>query len=156
MRRTDKFLWFILLFAAGFAPIVFADSNPDGVISRPVMEYTSGDLRDPFGDLLQSAIEKEKKEKEEKAAQEPPEDANSEKSAIDLGQFKVQGVILGSKTSQVIINNKILGVGDTINGAEIVSIEKKGITLNLGGRTANLAAPGNDASLRKIKGNKEE
>ncbi|MDD5408923.1 MAG: hypothetical protein PHC71_02400 [Candidatus Omnitrophica bacterium] len=156
MRRADIFLWLILVLLAGFARMVFADSNVDGVISRPVIEYTSGDLRDPFGDLLQSAIEKEKREKEAEASREPVENENPDKQTIDLGQFKVQGVILGSKTSQVIINNKILGVGDAINGAEIVKIEKKGITLSIGGRTANLAAPGNESSLRKIKGNKEE
>lgn len=154
MRTTDRFLWLILALSVIFARVVFADSDSDGVISRPVLEYGSGDLRDPFSDLLQAAIEKERAEKEAREAEAPPEDANLERSAVDLSKFKVQGVIWGSKSSQVIINNKILGVGDSIDGAKIVNIEKSGITLDVGGSTANLPAPGNDSPLRKK--NKEE
>lgn len=137
-----------------FANIVFADSNNDGVILRPVIEYSSGDLRDPFSDLLQLAIEKEQKEKEGQYIEAPQENTDLQRPILSLKKFKVQGVIWGGKLPQAIINNKILGVGDSIDGAEIVSIEKKGITLNFAGRMANLATPGNAPVLEE--GDKEE
>jgi hypothetical protein len=74
--------------------------------------------------------------------------------APNLDNFKVQGVIWGGNFPQAIINNKILRVGDLIDGAEIASIEKEGITLNFAGRLANLATPGNAPVLRK--GDKED
>ncbi len=119
-----------------------------------MIEYTSGDLRDPFGDLFQLAEEKAKKEKESQIIQNPLENIVPDKPLPSLDNFKVQGVIWGGKFPQAIINNKVLGVGDSIEGVEIVEIDKKGITLNFAGRTATLAAPGNPPSV--IKGNKEE
>lgn len=153
MRRADKLLRLIFISAllVSFAHLVFADGNSDGVISRPVIEYSSGDLRDPFSDLFQLAVEKEKKEKEEQDIQVPlVGSADPEKSMPSLEKFKVQGVIWGGKFPQAIINNKILGTGDLIDGAEIVSIEKKGITLSFSGRLANLPTPGNAEVSEKV------
>jgi len=154
MRRADKLFGVILILLAGLANVVFADSNNDGLISRPVIEYTSGDLRDPFSDLFQLAEEKAKKEKEAQTIQAPLENIVPDKPLPSLDNFKVQGVIWGGKFPQAIINNKVLGVGDSIEGVEIVKIDKKGITLNFAGRTATLAALGNPPSV--TKGNKEE
>jgi len=134
--------------------MVFADSNSEEVVLRPVVEYNSASLRNPFTDLLQLAIDKEKKEKEERASQLPPDDANLQKPTLNLDQFKVQGVIWGSKSPQAIINNKVLGTGDTINGAEIIKIDKNGVTLSLGGMVTNLPTPGNVPILPKV--DKEE
>lgn len=144
----------VLVLLVSFAHLVFADSNNDGVILRPVIEYSSGDLRDPFGDLFQLAAEREKKEKEMQSIQSPQETTEPEKPLPSLDKFQVQGVVWGGKFPQAIINNKILGVGDSIEGVEIVSIEKKGITLNFAGRMATLATPGNVPVLGK--GTKEE
>ena len=157
MKRAAKLLnlMVILLLLASFTYIAFADSDNDGVISRPVIEYSSGDLRDPFGDLLQLAIEKEQKAKEVQDVVAAPKDsAEPHKPMPSLDKFKVQGVIWGGKFPQAIINNKILGVGDLIEGAEIVSIEKKGIALSFAGTMASLAIPGNAPVLDK--GDKEE
>ena len=147
---------FVLIILIGLVHIVFAeDSNSERLISRPVIEYSSGDLRDPFADLFQLAIKKEQKEKDEQNIQVLEESIDPEKSMLDLGKFKVQGVIWGGNFPQVIINNKILGIGDLIDKAEIVSIETKGITLNLAGRMVNLPTPGNAPVLKKMdKGEK--
>lgn len=156
MRRADKLLRliFIITLLVSFAHLVFADSNSDGVIPRPVIEYSSGDLRDPFSDLFQLAIEKEKKEKEGQYIQVSLVGTDPEKPMPSLEKFKVQGVIWGGKFPQAIINNKILGVGDLLDGAEIVNIEKKGISLSFAGRIAILATPGNTEIPEKV--NKEE
>jgi len=154
MRRTDRLFGVILILLAGFASLLFAEGNNDGVISRPVIEYTSGDLRDPFSDLFQLAAEKEKKEKEEQKIQSPLENIEPEKPLPSLDKFKVQGLIWGGKFPQAIINNKVLGVGDSIEGVEIVNIDKKGITLDFAGRKAVLANPGSTSISEKV--NKEE
>ncbi len=155
MGRTDKLLKSILILVLllSFAHMLFADSNNDGVILRPVIEYSSGDLRDPFGDLFQLAIEREKKRKEE-SIQAPQETVEPEKPLPSLDKFQVQGVVWGGKFPQAIINNKIFGVGDSIEGVEITSIDKKGVTLNFAGRMATLVTPGNAPVLKK--GVKEE
>jgi len=155
MRKTDKLLIFALMLLVSCASIVFADSNNDGVISRPVIEYSSGDLRDPFGDLLKLVVEKEKKEKADETAQAPQETVEPQQQPMpSLDKLKVQGVVWGGKIPQVIINNKILGIGDLIEGFTISGIDKKGITLNFAGRMVNLATPGNAPA--PVKGDKEE
>ena len=152
MKKADKLLILFLILLVSRAPMIFADSPSDGVIARPVIEYSSGDLRDPFSDLVQLAAEKEKKEKAEQTIQAPQETTELQKPMPTLDKLKVQGVIWGGRFPQVIINNKILGIGDLIEGFEIVSIDKKGITLNFAGRVVNLATPGNaPISLKKDK-----
>jgi len=156
MRRTVKLLVpiFVLVLLINFLHNVFADDNNEGLIVRPIIEYSSGDLRDPFIDLFQLSIENEQKEKEMKNIRVPKEVTKTQEPLPSLEKFKVQGVIWGGKFPQAIINNKVLGVGDSIDGVEIVNIEKKGITLNLAGRAFNLAPPGNTQVLEK--GDKEE
>ena len=143
-----------LILLVSFAHIVLADDNSDGVISRPEIEYSSGDLRDPFRDLFELEMLKAKKEKEEQNIQEPVDSTEPQKPLPSLDKIKVQGVMWGGKFPQAIINNKILGVGDSVEGGVIVSIEKKGITLNFSGRIAILDIPGSASTLKK--GNKEE
>ncbi|HTY45082.1 MAG TPA: hypothetical protein VMD52_03710 [Patescibacteria group bacterium] len=41
----------------------------------------------------------------------------------------VEGIVWESKIPQAIINNRIFNVGDTIEGAKIVEINKKGVTV---------------------------
>jgi len=155
MKRTTRLLKiiFISTLLINFPYIVLGD-NGDSIISRPVIEYSSGDLRDPFSDLFQLAAEKEKKEKELQSFEAPPEDAEVVVPMPSLDKFKVQGVIWGGRFPQAIINNKILSVGDSIEGVKIVNIEKKGITLSFAGKTVNLPTPGNAPALEK--GDKEE
>ena len=135
MRALEKLSWtiFTLMLLLSFTHIVFAQSNSDGVILRPVVEYTSEDLRDPFSNLFQL-----NKEKKDQNIQVPQESIEQEQPLPDLGNFKVQGIIWGGNFPQAVINNKILKVGDLIDGGQIASIEKKGITLNYAGRMVNL------------------
>ncbi len=60
----------------------------------------------------------------------------------------------GGRFPQVVINGKVLAVGDAIEGFKIVNIEKKGITLSFSGKTAVLSAPGSNPVSGKD--NKEE
>jgi Tfp pilus assembly protein PilP len=100
---------------------------------RPVVEYKSGKLRDPFRTYFV---------KEEVKKDSPQENPDMPKPEFDLSKLKVQGIVWGGKSPQAIINGQVLSVGDLIEGAQIVSIEKKGITLSFVGAIFDLAAPG--------------
>ena len=101
---------------------------------RPVVEYKSGKLRDPFKTYL---IKEDPKPVLE-------ENTDSAKPQLNLSKLKVQGIIWGVKTPQAIINNQVLTLGDLIEGAEILSIDKKGITLSYNGAIIDLTAPVRD------------
>jgi hypothetical protein len=117
------------------------ETTADGIIARPVVEYSSGKLRDPFKTAL---IKEEPKKVPEKEAELP-------KPVLDLSTLNVQGIIWGVKNPQAIINDKVLTIGDLIEGAEILSIDKKGITLNFNGSILDLAAPGQSSVKRQVK-----
>ncbi|MHB8154857.1 MAG: hypothetical protein ACYDFR_02245 [Candidatus Omnitrophota bacterium] len=113
-----------------------AEANTvEGIIVRPVMEYGSDKLRDPFERYLVKEVPKEL----------PQEITDSGKPKLDLSKLVVQGIIWGVKTPQAIINAKVLTVGDLIEGAEILKIEKQGITLRFNGAILDLAVPGQDS-----------
>jgi len=82
------------------------------------LDYTSFKLRDPFMlTVPQEAILAQPKE------------------ATPLPQFKIQGFIWGSSLPQAIIDGKVYGVGDVVDGAQIIQINKEGITFLYQGNT---------------------
>jgi len=145
ISRMFKYILFIFfLTGINFVYTALAEENTaQGVIIRPQIKYKSSQLRDPF----QSYLIKEEKSK---AGQEQGAD-NLVKPKLDLNLLEVQGIIWGGKIPQSIINNKVLAIGDSINGAEILSIDKSGITLNFAGEILNLSAPGQGVASKKIE-----
>ena len=88
------------------------------LILRPVLEYQSEGVRDPFLDYLPE-------KQEQKAQAEVKEDF-----ANKLKTLEVQGIIWGSGMPQAIVNNKVIRAGDMLEGgARVTSINKAGITL---------------------------
>lgn len=85
-------------------------------IARPVVRYTAQDLKDPFKDYLPAM---------EDVTVSSAEQATSEQ----LPTIAIQGLIWGSNKPQAIIENKIVRVGDTVNGMTIVDINKEGLTV---------------------------
>jgi hypothetical protein len=59
-----------------------------------------------------------------------------EKIAPDL---VVQGLIWGSSLPQAIINNKVVKVGDVIQGADIIDISKEGVLVLFAGTEYKLS-----------------
>ncbi|MCX5699033.1 MAG: hypothetical protein NTX01_05005 [Candidatus Omnitrophica bacterium] len=111
------------------------EAAADPIMARPIVKYESGRLRDPFRTYLIK----------EESRQVSQENMDLAKPELDLGKLQVQGIIWGVPTPQVIINNKVYKIGDLIEGAEILSIEKKGIGLSFNGAILNLNAPGQDS-----------
>ncbi len=142
MSRECRYILFIFFLIAAIDHKFIAaaeKTTTEGIIVRPVVEYASSKLRDPFRTYL---IKDEPKPF-------PRENADLTKPALDLGKLEVQGIIWGVKIPQVIINNKVLTIGDLIAGAEILSIEKKGIVLSFNGAIFDLAAPGQGPVIKK-------
>lgn len=86
------------------------------------IEYKSEDLKDPF--------------QEEKI--EIQEEQQQEQEARPLPALNVQGIVWGGNLLQAIINNKVVRVGDTIEGARISDISQSGVTLFFGNRQYKL------------------
>lgn len=98
-------------------------------ITRRNVEYTADGLRDPFEDYLI-----------EEAARAPQEELKEE-VLLPLPSLSIQGIIWGARFPQAIINNKVVKIGDTIEGVHIVDINKNGVAVFFGNQEYNLSSP---------------
>ncbi len=105
---------------------------------RPAVQYKSQDQRDPFKGITKDDF----REKQGSATIVTPEDK-------PLPALTVQGIIWGAKFPQAIINNKVVKVGDMLQGVKILSIDKNGITVLFDGRQVTLSAPAGGARTPK-------
>ena len=94
---------------------------------KPGVSYNAGSLRDPF----QSAIKLESANDVSQSSKSAPE--------IPIPKLKVQGIFWGGIFPQVIINDKVLKAGDTVDGVRIISIEKNDITAFFNGKQFKLS-----------------
>lgn len=96
-------------------------------IVRPRMEYDAEGLKDPFSDPFKGEDKPITTEKPVApiSAEPPP-------------SFTIQGTIWEGKIPLAIVNNKVVKEGDTLEGAKIKTIEKKGITILFKGKEYNV------------------
>jgi hypothetical protein len=120
---------------------VRAAPPPKVVINRPKVEYVAGNLRDPFNP---SGITRESE------PQGPVQVVT--KTVENPPALTVQGLVWGGTFPQAIINNKVVKEGDIVEGAKIISIEKKGITVFFKGGQFNLGAPKQEDKSEKHQG----
>lgn len=123
--KTTFITMVLFIFSLWISGLSIAEETE--AILKPV-EYKAQNLRDPF----QSPLKKEAETITEVIPEAPPP---------DLSSLTVQGIVWGGKMPQAIINNKVVKVGDTIEGMRIVSIDKEGITVSQGNRNYNLSSP---------------
>lgn len=126
-------------------PYVYAieDKVADSIL-RPQIEYKPEELRDPFWPPPQQM--------------EPPEQIPQVEAKVEpLPTLVIQGVVWGGFAPQAIINNKVVKVGDVIEGVHIIDINKDGITVFFDNREYNLSSPAvvNLQSSKKIEGGKQ-
>lgn len=115
---------------------VQSSSDSQAPISRPIVEYTSGDLRDPFQGVNTK----------------PDASRNQAQTRTSvLPKLVVQGIMWGGKFNQAIINNKVVKAGDIIEGAQIISIDKSKIILLFEDRKYNLSVAGESKPQEKAK-----
>ncbi len=104
------------------AGLISDNKNIPEEIVRPNVEYKAQGLRNPFE---QPALVSEPDNVEGGIIIKP--------EAGELAQLTVQGIIWGGNLPQAIINNKVVKVGDVLEGAEIVDINKEGVTVLFAG-----------------------
>ncbi len=117
----------VVCFAQSFvgAEKTVSAQSPDQLL-RPKVDYSAQGLRDPFmGKGGQSGTGEEVNPVEKKP----------------LPALTVQGVIWGGNFPQAIINNKVLKVGDTIEGVKIKAIAKEGIIVLFEGSESAISSP---------------
>jgi len=137
MKRKILILMIIVL---SFSGASFAQ----GEIIRPKDKYEGQGLSDPFKDPF-----KEPPTPEELAVskvKEVPKEPDK-----PLPAMKVSGVIIGNVVNQAIVNDKIVKVGDSIEGATITSIDKKGMTVFFNNKNYNVSSPAVDMAQAKTK-----
>lgn len=106
-------------------------------IIRPNIEYKAAGLRDPFEGPTVKKSGDDERAAEPKVSRVPPPD------------LIVQGLIWGGDIPQAIINNKVVKVGDTIQGVKIITITKDGVTVLFEGMQYNLSSPAMSAGIKK-------
>ena len=121
------FLFVCAVYVACYAQGV-SGSGEAAPVTRPSVEYTAGDKRDPFKTYLKDS---------ESASEEAPEG----EVEIKLPELVVNGIIWGGKFPQAIINDKVVKVGDEIEGAKIKQISKDGVVVLFSSKTYTLPAP---------------
>jgi len=133
IRHTDKTIIFVisvLVFMAKYSEAV-PETLPE-VSLRPNIEYKAQDLKDPF-----QPPREEKKPEEEPKTEITPEVIPE----IPLPSLEIQGLVWGGNLAQAIINKKIIRIGDMIEGARIIDINKEGIIISFNKREYNLPSP---------------
>ncbi|MFA5357148.1 MAG: hypothetical protein WC301_07115 [Candidatus Omnitrophota bacterium] len=89
-----------------------------------ITEYKSGGLRDPFQQDVVEIIEPE---------------IQAEPRPLPL--LEVQGMVWGGRMPQAIINNKVVKIGDMIEGVRIAAIDKGGIVVFFDNQPHTLSVP---------------
>ncbi len=79
------------------------------------VEYKGEQYRDPFRDYL------------------PKADLERGKFQKQLGNIKVTGLIWNTDLPLAIINGKVCKIGDSVGGAKVIDINKKGVFLDFHG-----------------------
>lgn len=125
--------------AAASAPLSAApasEARPSAPQGAGTGEEPPSLARDPFGPpapLLRQIREKGKSHEQKPPAPSPTPSPTPAAPPPELSSLKLQGIFWGAGKPQVIINRKILSVGDTIEGFQVVAITKEGVTLTQGG-----------------------
>lgn len=91
--------------------------------AAPVAPEESIDFKDPFMSALPS---KEKDLPEDTPVEEGAVEAEPEEE-FDPAKYQVTGLVWGQAAPKAIINDSIYGIGDTVEGAKIINIDKEGI-----------------------------
>ena len=129
-RNPNKFIIFVILvfiFIFKLNKTLFSE-DLSLVTLRPNVEYKSEELKDPF----------EPPEEEKKPEAEPEKQIMPEVKPAPPPVLKIEGLVWGGRLPQAIINQKVVKIGDIIEGAQIVDINREGVTLTFNNSQYNL------------------
>lgn len=120
MIFVSLFIVDLFIVAAAFPAEKATPPAPES-IARPNVIYKAEGLKDPFQNPIMEGVTKPVV-----GPQAPGVSGVIEGPPPPL---TVQGLIWGGNLPQAIVNNKIVKVGDTIDGANITGIDKDGVTV---------------------------
>ena len=105
-------------------------SKPESVsaASDETPAYAAQDLRDP----LESWLPEEPKTPQTLTSAQA---VVAQKVSTSPPSLQVQGIIWGADTPQAIINHKVVRIGDSLEGARVTAIDRRGVTLEFQGET---------------------
>jgi len=135
-----KFFFLVILVLLLSVGYIFAqeqvDSQQQNIILRPKMEFPNEISKDPFKITL-PGVKKEVSQVQEVYQEE-----------VRLPDMIIQGIIWGGKAPLAIINNKVYKMGDSIDEAKIINIEKEGVEVILKGKSFVLPAPSKSIKIK--------
>ncbi|MDD5347742.1 MAG: hypothetical protein PHT59_03920 [Candidatus Omnitrophica bacterium] len=109
----------------------------DEVVAGPDVSYAAADRRDPFKDSLPIDL---------------PMTVEPAAEDVKPPEMTIQGIFWGGQFPQAIVNEKIIKVGDTIQEATVVGIDKEGITIRVSNREFRMPAPGSQVVMPAMAG----
>jgi len=116
MKRLIIFILTVFLSGSFYIPSLCLAENTEGKIP----EFNPIATRDPF----MSQFPKKETEKKKSGVLVP-----IKKEEIRPPEFTIQGLVWGKISPQAIVNNTVVGLGDSINEAKIIDINKEGIKI---------------------------
>lgn len=147
MKKRQKI--FLLLILSAVAVIIFDKAQgvektmPEASL-RPKVVFAEGNSKNLFKNFL---IEQRKQK--ESAINTSANTQQKEEGSVSLPPLAVQGMMWGGDLPMVIINKKVLKIGDTIEGAQIVNIDKTGVKILYKKQTFNLNSPSGSLITRE-------
>jgi len=89
--------------------------------AQAAVEYTGRSFGDPFdsGETTGAPLD-------------------ADKGAAEISSMSLEGLVWGAKYPQAIINGQVVTLGSTVEGFEVVAIDKTGVQLRTGGREVHL------------------
>ncbi len=115
-----------------------APPGSPSLVEEPVVE------RDPFDlpDLLKEVLRQRQREREEAGRHKNERPVTSEvPTPPQPPPLSLQGIFWGTPRPQALINRRILSVGDTIEGARVMAINREGVTVSFQGEQLLLKLP---------------
>lgn len=125
------FLWFSIfantlsLAEDAVGPVAADLENANKAQAAEISSKVVSDFRDPFKSWLPS--------KGEDVVIDEPEDSDSGHAVDDVEEefdysgLEVSGIVWGEAAPKAIINDQVYGIGDVVNEATIINIDKNGI-----------------------------
>lgn len=109
---------------------------PESHRAPTAVAYTATELRDP----LVSLLPRRESGRANGRSLDPTHPSGREQEAVSPEQLSldIEGIIWGGTMPQAIIGGKVYTVGDHVNGARIVSIERGSVTVDVGGTMLQL------------------
>lgn len=107
---------------------------------RPKVEYKAEGLKDPFQPYIIFLGERKAEEGQPVTG-----------TFLSPPTLIVQGIIWGGKFPQAIINERVVKVGDTIEGIKVMQINEEGVTVVFGEQKYILSSPAASEKLEKLQ-----